>query len=134
MLSPAQRATALLERYPELLILPNCDWDRLSVTTVFGLLFGASSRHFARIELATLAGILTTAGVSTAYMIDGEHCMRAVLNLIKHRFGIGTPHAITLDMWEEWGRDIDLMRTLPNQVAKYAAAVNYHTPGTTSNG
>jgi hypothetical protein len=30
-------------------------------------------------------------------------------------------------MWEEWGRDTDLMRTLPNQISKYAAAVNYHT-------
>ncbi len=95
MLSDAERATALLERYSELLILPNCDWDRLGVTTVFGLLFGASSRHFARIELATLAGILTTAGVSTAYMIDGEHCVRTVLDLMKQRFGISTPHAIT---------------------------------------
>jgi hypothetical protein len=31
-------------------------------------------------------------------------------------------------MWEEWGRDTDLIRTLTNQIAKYAAAVNFHTP------
>jgi hypothetical protein len=47
---------------------------------------------------------------------------------MRERFGIATPHAITVEMWEEWGRDADLMRTLTNQIAEYAAAVNYHTP------
>src|SRR6266699_1786343 len=51
-LSPVQRAALVLERYPELCILPNCDWERLSVRTTFGILFGETSRHFAHLELA----------------------------------------------------------------------------------
>jgi hypothetical protein len=81
-LTAAERVAVLLERYPELKILPSCDWQRLGVRTVFSLLHGASSRHFARVELAALAGIVTSAGVSTPYMLDAEHCVRSVLNLI----------------------------------------------------
>jgi hypothetical protein len=95
---------------------------------VFGLLFGAASRHFANVELAALAGILSSAGVTHLHIINGDHCIRTVLNLMQERFGIATPHTITVDIWEEWGRDADLMRTLTNQIAKYAAAANYHTP------
>jgi hypothetical protein len=54
-LSSAQRAALVLERYPELRALPNCDWRLLSVGSVFGILFGATSRHFAQVELAALA-------------------------------------------------------------------------------
>ena len=64
-LSSAQRAALVLERYPELRALPNCDWQRLSVAAVFGLLFGEASRHFAQVELAALAGIVASAGVSS---------------------------------------------------------------------
>ena len=123
-LSPADRAAALFDRYPDLHLLPGCDWERLSVTTVFGLLFGAASRHFANVQLAARAGILISAGVTHIRSINGDHCIRTVLNLIRERFGIATPHAITVEMWEEWGRDADLMRTLTNQIAEYAAAVN----------
>ena len=90
----------------------------LSVATVFGLLFGAASRHFADVQLAALAGILSTTGVTHLHIINGDHCIRTVLNLMQERFGIATPHAITVDIWEEWGRDADLMRTLTNQIAK----------------
>jgi hypothetical protein len=74
------------------------------------------------------AGILISAGVTHIRIINGDHCIRTVLNLMRERFGIATPHAISVEMWEEWGRDADLMRTLTNQIAEYAAAVNYHTP------
>jgi hypothetical protein len=73
-------------------------------------------------------GILSLAGVTRAYIVDADHCVRTVLNLMQKGNGIATPHDITLEMWEEWGRDIDLMRTLTNQIAKYASAVNYHMP------
>jgi hypothetical protein len=35
---------------------------------------------------------------------------------------------ITLEMWEAWGSDIDVMRTQTGPISKYAAAVNFHTP------
>ena len=41
--SAAQRAKLVLERYPELLGLPNCDCQRLKLHTVFSILHGASS-------------------------------------------------------------------------------------------
>jgi len=64
-LSPAQRAVLILDRYPELRDLPNCDWERLSSGTTFSILFGETSRHFAHLELAVLAGILASAGIPT---------------------------------------------------------------------
>jgi hypothetical protein len=60
-LSPAQRAALVLERYPQLRALPNCDWQRLSVQATFSILYGESSRHFARLELATLGIVLASA-------------------------------------------------------------------------
>jgi hypothetical protein len=126
--TPADRAAALLDRYPDLDLLPGCDWDGLGVTTVFGLLYGAASRHFANLQLAALAGIVSSEGVSRAYIVDADHCVRTVLSLMQKGYRITTPHDITLDMWEEWGCDTDRMRSLTNQIAKYAAAVNYHTP------
>ena len=41
-LSSTQRAALVLERYPELRALPNCNWERLSAWAVFGILFVAS--------------------------------------------------------------------------------------------
>src|SRR5258708_25286794 len=61
-LSPGDRAGALLDRYPDLHLLPGCDWERLGVPTVFSLLFGAPSRHFANVQLAALAGLPASAG------------------------------------------------------------------------
>lgn len=124
----ADRAAELLERYPDLRLLNGCNWERLGVTTVYCLLYGAASRHFGNLQLAALMGILSTAGVTRAYKIDAEHCVRTVLDLMQKRYGITRSLDITLEMWEEWGRDIELMRTLTNQIAKYAAAVNFHTP------
>jgi hypothetical protein len=69
-LSPAQRAALLFERYPALYALPNCDWHQLSARAYFGILFGESSRHFAHVELALLAAILASAGVSPGYASD----------------------------------------------------------------
>ena len=122
------RVAELLERYPDLRLLPGCDWERLGVTTVYCLLYGAASRHFANLQLAALMGILTTVGVTRAYKLDADHCVRTVLNLMRKRYGIRMPHDISLEMWEEWGRDTDLMRTLTDKIAKYAAGVNFHTP------
>jgi len=56
--------------------------------------------------------------------MDGA--IRTVLDLVQRRFGISAPQAITLDVWETWGRDTDLMRTLTLRLRKYAAAVNHH--------
>jgi len=39
-LSPAQRAVLILDRYPELRGLPDCDWEQLSAKTSFSILFG----------------------------------------------------------------------------------------------
>ena len=66
-LSPAQRAALVLDRYPELRALPNCDWQLLSARASFSVLFGESARHYAHLELAALAGILASAGISAAY-------------------------------------------------------------------
>ena len=125
-LSPVQRATLVLERYPELRTLPRCDWRRLSVQAAFSMLFGESARHYARLELAALAGVLASAGVSATYAKDLEIAARRVLELLRQRFGIATPQAITLEVWEAWGSDAELMRTLTDRVEKYAAAVNFH--------
>src|SRR5579859_2774452 len=125
-LSPAQRAALVLERYPQLGALPNCDWQRLSVHATFSILYGESSRHFARLELATLALVLASAGISVQYAVEVDSCARSILDLLQQRFGITTSHAITLEVWEAWGRDTDLMRTLTTRLRKYAAAVNHH--------
>jgi hypothetical protein len=94
-LSPAQRAALVLERYPELDGLPNCDWHQLSARACFSILFGESSRHFAHVELALLAGVLASAGVAPGYAFDVDSCVRSVLDLLQQRFGITTAQAIT---------------------------------------
>jgi hypothetical protein len=128
LITPAERAEELFERYPDLRLLRGCDWQRLGVTTVFSLLFGAASRHFANLQLAAVLGILSTAGVTRDYKLDADHCIRTMLDLVRKRFGISTPQDITLEMWEEWGQDTELIRTLTDKISKYAAAVNFHTP------
>ncbi len=125
-LSPVLRAALVLERYPELRALPNCDWHRLSLQASFSVLFGESARHHAHLELAALAGILASAGVSASYAKDMDIAVRRVLDRLQQRFGITTPRAITLDVWEAWGRDTNLMRTLVERIGKYAAAVNVY--------
>src|SRR6266702_6238971 len=125
-LSPVERAALVLERYPELRALPSCDWRRLSVQASFSVLFGESARHYAKLELAALAGILASAGVSAAYAKELEIAARRVLELVRRAFGLATPRAITRDVWEAWGRDADLTQTLVDRVAKYAAAVNLY--------
>jgi hypothetical protein len=125
-LNAAQRAALVFERYPQLRALPNCDWQRLSARSCFSILFGESSRHFAHVELALLAGALASAGVTPAYAIEVDSCVRSILDQLQQRFAISTPQAITLDVWEAWGRDTDLMGTLTTRLRKYAAAVNHH--------
>jgi hypothetical protein len=125
-LSSAQRTALVLERYPELSALPNCDWEQLSVRATFSILFGESSRHFARLQLAALAGILATAGITAGYATDVDFSVRSVLDLLRQQFGMTTPQAITLDVWEAWGRNTSLMQTLTTRLRKYAAAVNHH--------
>jgi len=125
-LSPGQRTALVLERYPQLRALPNCDWQRLSARATFSILYGESSRHFARLELATLAIVLASAGITVMYATEVDSCVRSILDQLQQRFGISTPHAITLDLWEAWGRDTELMRTLTMRLRKYAAAVNHH--------
>ena len=63
-LSPVQRAALVLECYPELRAFPNCDWERLSRQASFTILFGEAARHYARLQLAALAGVLASAGTS----------------------------------------------------------------------
>ena len=82
-LNSAQRTLLVLERYPELGALPNCDWEQLSVRAAFSILFGESSRHFARLQLAALAGILATAGITAGYARDVDFCVRSVLDLLQ---------------------------------------------------
>jgi hypothetical protein len=125
-LSPAQRAALVLDRYPELRALPNCDWQLLSARASFSVLFGESARHYANLELAALAGILASAGISAAYAQTLGIEARHVLDLLHQRFGIVTPRAITLDVWEAWGRDANLMRLLAERLGRYAAAVNLY--------
>jgi len=55
-----------------------------------------------------------------------ELTVRCVLASLQQRFGITTPRAITSDVWKAWGRETDLMRTLTQRVAKYAATVNLY--------
>lgn len=125
-LSPAQRAELVLARYPELRALPNCDWERLNNPLTFAILFGESSRHFAHLQLAALAGILASAGVATKHASLMNVAVRGILDLVQQRFGISTPQAVTLDVWEAWGSDTTLMRTLTTRLRRYGAAVNYH--------
>src|SRR5207247_5734984 len=96
--------------YPELRALPNFDWQRLSAQASFSVLFGESARHYAHLELVALAGILASAGISAAYVQILGIEVRHVLDLLQQRFGITTPHAITLEGWAAWVRDTDLMR------------------------
>jgi hypothetical protein len=125
-LSPIQRAALILDCYPELRVLPGCDWERLSAGTTFSILFGETSRHFAHLELAVLAGILASAGVPAHYCLEIDGAIRSVLDRLQQRFAIGSPQAITHEVWETWGQDTGLMRTLTARLRKYAAAVNHH--------
>ena len=125
-LSPVQRAELVLQCYPELRALPDCNWQRLSKPVIFGILFGESSRHFAHLQLAALAGILASTGVSGKHATGMNAAVRGILDLLKQQFGISTPQAVTLDMWEAWGRNTPLMRTLTTRLRRYGAAVNYH--------
>jgi len=84
-LSAAQRTALVLERYPELGALPNCDWQRLSARTTFGILYGESSRHFARMELASLAIVLASAGITVTYATELDGCVRSILDLLQQR-------------------------------------------------
>jgi hypothetical protein len=104
-LSPDQRAALVLERYPQLRALPNCDWQRLSVRATFSILYGESSRHFARLELATLAIVLASAGISVQYAVEVDSCARSILTRCSTASGITTSQEITLEVWEAWGRD-----------------------------
>src|SRR5439155_321291 len=112
--------------YPELRVLPGCDWERMSARTTFSILFGETSRHFAHLELAVLAGILASAGVPAHYCLEIDGAIRSVLDRLQQRFAIGSPQAITHEVWETWGQDTELMRTLTARLRKYAAAVNHH--------
>ena len=76
--------------------------------------------------MAALSGVLASAGVSAAYAKELEIAARRVLELVRQAFGIATPRAITLDVWEAWGRDTDMTGTLADRVGKYAAAVNLY--------
>jgi hypothetical protein len=125
-LSPAQRAALVLERYPELRALPNSDWQRLSAAATFTVLFGVSSRHFAKLELTAMQGILASAGVEHTRRLDLS--VRTILDALRIRYGIATPGAITLGMWEEWG-DTGRMGALTAPIRAYAAAVNVHVSG-----
>src|SRR5437870_7609997 len=87
-LSSSQRAALVLERYPELRALPSCDWRRLSVQASFSVLFGESARHYAKLELAALSGVLASVGVSAAYAKELEIAARRVLKLIQLGSGI----------------------------------------------
>jgi hypothetical protein len=93
---------------------------------VFGVLFGESSRHFAHLQMAALAGIVASAGVNAAYAVEMDVAVRSVLDQLQQQFGISTPQAITLDVWEAWGRNAHLMQTFSMRLRKYAAAVNHH--------
>ena len=72
--------------------------------TSFSVLFGESARHYAQLELAALAGVLASAGVSNGYAEQLDFAVRCLLNRLQQRFGIVTTRAITFDTWEEWGR------------------------------
>ena len=97
-LSSAQRAALVLERYPELRPLPSCDWQRLSLQASYRVLFGASARHYAQLELAALTGVLASAGVSNEYVEQLDFAVRCLLNRLRHRFGLVTTPAISLDI------------------------------------
>ncbi len=79
-LSPVQRAALVLDRYPELRALPSCDWQRLSLQASFRVLFGGSAHHYAHVELAALAGVVASAGVSAVYARELEFSARRVLD------------------------------------------------------
>jgi hypothetical protein len=82
VLSAADRTAELLERYPDLCLLRGCDWERLDVTTVFGLLYGSASQHFANLRLAARMDILSTVGVTREYAIEADHSVRTTLTLM----------------------------------------------------
>ena len=125
-LSPSQRAHLLLERYPELRSLPRCDWERVSVHVSFSLLFGESSRHFARVELAVLAGVLASNNISWRRAWEIDYHVRKILDDLQERFGIATPKAITSELWEAWGRHAELMRKFVTRINRYSSGVNIY--------
>jgi hypothetical protein len=125
-ISAAQRAKLVLERYPELHGLPNCDWQRLKLRTVFSILYGASSRHFAKLELAAMHGILASGSITASHAMNVDTCVRRVLDRLHDQLGITTPRGMTLPLWEEWGRDTELMRALTGMLNVYASTANHH--------
>jgi hypothetical protein len=52
LLDGSQRAFLVFERYPELREMPLVDWEGLSYWPAYSVLYGAASRHFARVQLA----------------------------------------------------------------------------------
>ncbi len=93
-LTPAQRSALILERNPVLTAFPRLEWERLSITSAFAVLYGASSRHGAQVELAVMHGILASAGCSKGYLDHADMCIRNVLNNVHQTFEIATARRI----------------------------------------
>jgi hypothetical protein len=111
LLDGSQRASLVLEQYPELREMPLVDWERLSYWPAYSVLYGAASRHFARVQLAALQGILLWTGATPHYLRLTDTAIRHLLELLQSQFGIETPADLTFDLWERLARDAELIRT-----------------------
>jgi hypothetical protein len=126
LLSGSQRALLVLERYPELREMPLVDWERLDYWPAYSVLFGAASRHFARLQLAALQGILLWTGATPHYLRLTDTRIRLTLELAQMHFGITTPADLTFDLWERLARDTDLVRTKHQWIRWYISVVQRH--------
>jgi hypothetical protein len=75
----------------ELREMPLVDWERLSSWPAYSVLYGAASRHFARVHLAALQGILLRTGASPHYVRTTDTSIRHFLGLAQKPSASGHP-------------------------------------------
>jgi hypothetical protein len=126
LLNGSQRAFLVLDGYPELREMPLVDWERLSYWPAYSVLYGAASRHFARVQLAALQGILLWTGATPHYLRLTDTAIRHMLELVQRHFGVTTPADLTFDLWERLARDTDLVRTKHQWIRWYISVVQRH--------
>jgi hypothetical protein len=125
-LSGRERAALVFEQYPELRALPLVDWERLSAWAAYVVLYGAASRHFARLHLAALQGILVWTGATAHYLRTTDISVRHVLERLRQDFAIETPADLTLDVWDRVAQDTELLRTKHHWIRWYISVVQRH--------
>jgi hypothetical protein len=121
-----QRAALLFERYPDLHEMPLVDWERVDYWQAYTVLYGAASKHFARLHLAAIQGILIWTGSTPHYFRLTDRSLRHLLNLLQQDFGIETPMDLTFDLWDHLARDSALLSAKHHWIRWYISVVQRH--------